>query len=568
MKKTTLRWLSFICVLALVLACAPVTALAEEAEDPFVVENGVLVAYNGDPSVSEIVIPADRGITEIGDEALGFPSVYWDCSIVVPEGVTRIGSRSFCNNNLLAVSLPSTLREIGASAFSSCHQLTNLELPQGLTTIGNSAFAYTKLSNIILPDSVSSLGDGLFIGCLSLTSVTLPAGLTAIPAELFRNCASLTDVTIPDSVTKIGEAAFAGCSSLTDLYLPDGITEIQPRAFFCCDAILHCSSETTAAAVTAYGRVPNSSDSNLPPEELFVVGDGVLTAYNGEAARVVIPADRGITEIGANAFESYGSGPFTVVVPEGVTRIGDGAFSLSSLTAISLPSTLREIGAIAFQSCPLESIELPQGLTTIGWCAFYLSSLSSIEIPDSVTTIGGGAFAYTSLKTIVIPDSVTELGSNLFEWCSSLTSVTLPSGLTEIPDRLFWNCINLPNVTIPDSVTRIGMEAFAGNSIRYLILPDGVAEFDIGAFNAFGGLLYCRDGSYAAAYIEEQGLKRGYYGDVTGDGALDSRDARLLLQFSVNAVELGETRQRIADITNDDKIDSKDARAILQAAVT
>ncbi len=544
MKKQWRRYLSFACILTLVLACVPVTALAEEAEDPFVVENGVLVAYNGDPSVSEIVIPADRGITEIGAnvfESYGSEPF----TVAVPEGVIRIGSRSFCNNNLVAVSMPSTLREIGASAFSGCHQLTNLELPQGLTTIGNSAFAYTKLSSVILPDSVTSLGDGLFIGCLRLTSVTLSSGLTKIPDSLFWNCINLSNVTIPDSVTKIGEAAFAGCSSLTDLYLPDNITEIQPRAFFCCDAVLHCSSETTAAAVRAYGRVPNSSDSNLPPEELFVVGDGVLTAYNGEAARVVIPADRGITEIGANAFESYGSGPFTVVVPEGVTRIGDLAFATSTIESVTLPSTLREIGYGAFSNTILMSVELPQGLTSIG----------------------GGAFAYTPLKTIVIPDCVTELGSNVFEWCENLTSATLPAGMTEIPNALFWNCLRLSDVTIPDGVTKIGSFAFAGcASLDALILPDGITEIAEYAFENFDAPIYCRSETTAAA-VTAYGRTPCPYGDVTGDGALDSRDARLLLQFSVGAVELGETRQRIADITNDDEVDSKDARAILQAAV-
>lgn len=83
----------------------------------------------------------------------------------------------------------------------------------------------------------------------------------------------------------------------------------------------------------------------------FKIKNGVLEKYRKE---------KGVTE---------------VVIPEGVTRIGDKAF---------------------FGCERLASITIPDGVTGIGKNAFYgCKSLTSITIPESVTSIGGGAFLDT-----------------------------------------------------------------------------------------------------------------------------------------------------------------------------
>ena len=57
-----------------------------------------------------------------------------------------------------------------------------------------------------------------------------------------------------------------------------------------------------------------------------------------------------------------------IIVPAGVTKIGDSAFS----------------------SCSISKITLPDGLTTIGSGAFEMNNLTELEIPDTVTYIGVG----------------------------------------------------------------------------------------------------------------------------------------------------------------------------------
>ncbi len=56
-------------------------------------------------------------------------------------------------------------------------------------------------------------------------------------------------------------------------------------------------------------------------------------------------------------------------------------------------------------------------------------------------------------------------------------------------------------------------------------------------------------------------------GDVNEDGVVDSKDARIILQASVDAVSLTERQQEIADTNEDGLVDSKDARWVLQKAV-
>ena len=57
------------------------------------------------------------------------------------------------------------------------------------------------------------------------------------------------------------------------------------------------------------------------------------------------------------------------------------------------------------------------------------------------------------------------------------------------------------------------------------------------------------------------------YGDVDANGKVDSSDARMVLQASVNKIELTDTQKAAADVDGNAVVDSSDARAILQKSV-
>lgn len=138
-----------------------------------------------------------------------------------------------------------------------------------------------------------------------------------------------------------------------------------------------------------------------------------------------------------------------LIIPEGVTSIGDNAFSnCTNLTRITIPSSVISIGEKAFYGCSsLTSVTFDEGsqLTSIGDYAFSdIRGLTSIIIPGSVESIGERAFSNcTGLKSLTISDGVTSIGSFAFQYCDSLTSVTIPDSVTNIGDSAFYSCDSL-----------------------------------------------------------------------------------------------------------------------------
>lgn len=156
----------------------------------------------------------------------------------------------------------------------------------------------------------------------------------------------------------------------------------------------------------------------------FIIENGILTKYVGPGGDVVIP--EGVTIIGRGAF-SQNSALTSVVIPEGVTGLYDWAFS----------------------AC---------------------DSLKSVKIPESVTWINREAFDHCkSLKSVVIPKGVTRVGYRAFCGCRSLKSVTILQGETSIDSRAFWGCKKLTSII---SNTKLPKNIFDADFSNPLITND------------------------------------------------------------------------------------------------
>lgn len=278
-------------------------------------------------------------------------------------------------------------------------------------------------------------------------AVVIPDGVTSIGDFAFQNCESLTAVKIADSVTSIGNFAFWGCSALASVYIPDGLTSIGDGAFQACDVL---TAIDLPESVTHIGRAalqPNVTSST--PSPVFVPDT------KPEPPKPDPKPASPLTDfkIKRGVLIKYLGNSEDVVIPEGVTEIGNKAF----------------------HSCfYLESIEIPNGVTTIGNEAFTLcNSLRFIHIPNSVTSIGDGAFSWCeSLQSVKIPDSVTSIGENAFWECKSLQSIEIPNGVTEIERDTFYGCKSLKSVKIPKSVKKIDSNAFYHcNRIKSVEIP-------------------------------------------------------------------------------------------------
>ncbi|MBQ0099180.1 MAG: leucine-rich repeat protein, partial [Firmicutes bacterium] len=88
---------------------------------------------------------------------------------------------------------------IGASAFSSCCEVTRF----------------------ILPDTIKTIGVMAFWDCINLRSIKLGGGVETIKHYAFWDCVRLDSITIPKSVKKIEYNAFQGCAKLSSVFFND-----------------------------------------------------------------------------------------------------------------------------------------------------------------------------------------------------------------------------------------------------------------------------------------------------------------------------------------------------------
>ena len=193
-----------------------------------------------------------------------------------------------------------------------------------------------------------------------------------------------------------------------------------------------CTQETVTVDGDAQETTSGKTISNSTPSK--------KPAKSATPARKESPKED--FEFSGSTIKKYLGAGGDVVIPAGVTAIGD-----------------------AFSECDaLTSVVIPNGVTSIDNCAFWnCTELTSVTIPDSVTSIGDQAFeGCAALISVTIPGSVTRIDSCAFTDCFSLTSVIIENGVAEIGDEVFAGCENLTSVTIPDSVTEIGSGAFEG----------------------------------------------------------------------------------------------------------
>lgn len=136
--------------------------------------------------------------------------------------VTHIAKEAFKDSDeIVSVTIPSSVTTIGERAFFSCSKLKSISIPKTVTNIGASAFEYCKIENITLPNNLRKLGDAAFKSCSQLKHITIPDSITSIGKDTFHSCFTLQTATIGEGVTSIGRNAFYQCSYLASVTFKD-----------------------------------------------------------------------------------------------------------------------------------------------------------------------------------------------------------------------------------------------------------------------------------------------------------------------------------------------------------
>ena len=475
-----------------------------------------------------------------------YPAGKPDESYEIPESVNTVLRAAVYNaENVAALSIPANARNLGAYAFAGMTKLEALELPEKLTVIPDSLVERAeKLTKIIIPNRVKEVGGGAFFGCLAATELRIGWSVESIGLNAFMCCEGLTHAVVPENVSFLGMHALDTGANLEDVTILNPSCEIGDYAdtLYRPERVVVYGYEgsTAQAYCEKYGytfqalEAPNvltgscgaEGDEvtwtlNLDTGLMRIAGSGEMMDFaspvaspwfmNRTAIKGVV-VEEGVTSVGDFAFTMAANLEETVL-SEGLTRIGADAFlNDQSLRRCILPESLREIGNMAFTGCPIPELILPENLERVGDLAFSHCGMTELTIPAGLTELGNGPFAscasLTEIKAAAeseafctvdgvlfskdgtklvqypagkpgecyeLPSSVTQICSSAFSGCT-LKEVLLPEGLEKIGEYAFEKCTQLQGTRFPDTLTEIDGHAFENCGFTELTIPDSVTK--------------------------------------------------------------------------------------------
>ena len=367
-----------------------------------------------------------------------FEKSHLETLIISPDN-EHIGTDGTCiysadGSVLVALAKPAHCYEVAAGcqriatkAFAGAKMLEEVTLPEGVTHIDELAFANSGITTFTCPASLVEIGSKAFLRCLSLKTVTLNEGLRIIENEAFAG-STLESLRIPASVESIGNS-------------------ITVRTNVC-----HSGDDATFTIDDASGIYFIDGQgclyrNDLDGMHLVQMLEPSLTAYEVNASTVAIEE---------KAF-AYHNALESVELPEGLKRIGDGAFRVCrKLRRVSVPDSLDSVGPDAFIDTALEYFRIPAGLVDIGKNALVTDGSHHEFVPPALRTIDVDPgnprfFMHTGMLC-----RRTELGVNVVMFTSSCERVEFPEEIIEVEDYALNNARGIRELHLNARLRTIG----------------------------------------------------------------------------------------------------------------
>lgn len=147
-------------------------------------------------------------------------------------GIGKVDFRSRFKSKKITVKTGSNTLFISGSSFNYCYGIKKVVLNEGLTVIFRSAFGFAEsLTEINFPSTLKEIGDSAFYDCKKLKTLDLSkTKLRKISAGCFSECADAEKVMLPETVCRIEKEAFFRDKSLADINIPRALTEMDKTA--------------------------------------------------------------------------------------------------------------------------------------------------------------------------------------------------------------------------------------------------------------------------------------------------------------------------------------------------
>lgn len=553
-------------------------------------------AFSGCQNLESVTLP--ESLTTLGSEA------FYHCdlnALTLPESLETIEYYAFGGNrSLKSVNIPAKVKTIGGQAFYDCG-LTELVIPEGVQTIDGSAFYGNSLQNLTLPSTIKSIGSSAFcrysgylqsIICNAATPPTLGdnafygstiqevkvplasiaayrkaygwkdfsnyyGGEEIIDGVAYRiddkgayvQAAIMTEseICLAENVAfegaqyplyKIADKAFAGNGSITLVTVPATVETIGSNAF---DGVTYPIIKINATTPPVLASKLPMLSAIVPPasvkaykaanywKDMTIIGEGkndieVTTSATVDLTEAIMTQAKitpaSVTSIKVhgpltnddiiNALNTNMRSCYAIDLSDAeIEALPDGAFNGKiGLLEITLPVGLKAIGNNAFRGCFAlrNEVTIPAGVQTIGSYAFSgcRNAKFNPALPETLTAIGDYAFQNcANLYAVTLPASLQTIGDHAFE-ASNVQEAVLPAGLKTIGAYAFRHCSNITRVTLPDGLTTLGEGAF--QQCEALVTADLMNPMDITSIPryAFDGCSGLRN-VYLPFFIEAVG---------------------------------------------------------------
>ena len=285
-----------------------------------------------------------NGIFKPGNDTL-FMGI---CTTVIPEGIHYIARNAYIRNlSVASVKFPSTLKEVGESAFSENYYLTTLVMNDSLETICDFAFWHCE--------------------ALMFDTLYLPKRLRSLGGESFGYGPKARHIECYDSLRFIGICPF-DLNDFESINLGKNVEHIEYGAFWS----------------------PKLKRIHLPAT-LKILGIDAFWAENLERID--------IDDIDAWCHIQMGSGRSNPATFGRIYLNGE------PVTHVEVPEDIIELSPWIFSGFDdLREVILPYGVRTIGEGAFTnCAALEEVRIPPSVFELGDGLFGWSpNLKRVYL----------------------------------------------------------------------------------------------------------------------------------------------------------------------
>lgn len=358
-----------------------------------------------------------------------------------PDAIT-IGSNAFSGNKTLqAITIGSTVEEIGGGAFSGCPKLSTITLQDNDSFTADKGMILTKDGSTL----ISVYGNN--------ASLTVPSGVTTIQAGAFAGDETLTSVVLPNTVTTIGEAAFSNCTALTSVTIPTSETVIDSRAFYNTQLkTVYLSSSSDAAAIrvsistSGYNTdavdfiAPTEAIATLPSREWVAENLGDVENEEDIRAALLESADNGLPN-----WQNYVLGQ-------------DSDKPLSVAPATSAPATPKVVTLGTTFSAPQS--------TTTGFNVTY--KIEMTDAASGVATTNDNAAATVNLESALATTNSASYEMKMTVVMESLNSVITQTvektvGVMKVESTADYTIVAVPWSSLGEGDIKVNELLYTGN---------------------------------------------------------------------------------------------------------